>query len=385
MPTPVYIIAGQSNAYSLNGGNGGASVAGKYAALTGSTDVHVASVESAGAPLTWGRDSPDWYSPGELFDQLVATILDQLSQPDTYLASVIWVQGEGDTWSFSRATEYAARLTALVNRLETALSGHDTQTHAFRFSVLSLSAHCPASAQQQNWATIRDQQLGLYHPRIDVVDVDRAAAAAHQNSADFYQSDGLHYGSQANDTVLKALMDRTPLALDGTMANDRLSGMSGDDTLRGGDGNDQLSGAAGRDSLRAWTGNDRVYGGTGDDTLTGDTGADQLYGGWGADSFVFCSVADSGPIQTTADTIGDFTSGRDVIDLTRIDANPNAPGDQAFRYLGAAAFDGQAGALRVAVFGGDMIVLLDTNGDRIADSVLFLTNVSALTASDFLL
>ena len=60
MATPVYIVAGQSNAYSLNGGNGGTSLAVEFTDLTGSSDVVVASVQSAGAPLTWGRSGPDW-------------------------------------------------------------------------------------------------------------------------------------------------------------------------------------------------------------------------------------------------------------------------------------------------------------------------------------
>jgi Ca2+-binding RTX toxin-like protein len=385
MSTPVYIIAGQSNAYSLNGGNGGTSVAGAYADLTGSTNVHVASVESSGAPLTWGRDGPDWYSAGELFDQLVATILDQLSQPDTYLASILWVQGEGDTWSFSRATEYAARLSALVDRLEDALAGYDGQTHDFRFTVLSLSAQCPARSHQQNWATIREQQLSLHHPRIDVVDVDSAAAAAHLNSGNFYQPDGLHYASHANDTVLQAMLDRTGLQLAGTMADDTLSGLSGDDTLRGGDGKDNLSGADGHDSLRAWTGQDTVLGGTGHDTLTGDLGADLLFGGWGADTFVYCATGDSGATRDTRDTIADFRSGRDVIDLTRLDANPTTSGDQAFRYLGSAGFDGHAGALCLVRSGADLILSLDVNGDRAADVTILLANLADVTATDFLL
>lgn len=382
MATPVYIVAGQSNAYSLNGGNGGVTLAGAYAGATGSGDVIVASVTSAGSPLTWGRSGPDWYSTGELFDQLVATIRTALATPDTYLASVIWIQGEGDTYSFARATEYAARLTDLVNRLQTQLQPLDAQTHDFRFTVLALSANTPASATQANWDTIRTQQLGLDHPRIDVVDGDRATSGT-AKTADLFQADGLHYAASANAPLLQALLSGTSVRLDGTMGNDRLTGLNGSDILRGGAGDDALSGLGAADYLRGWTGNDTLLGGSGNDTLTGDLGADRLTGGTGADCFVFCAASDSRP--ATCDTITDFRTCLDRIALSGIDANPLLTGDQAFRWLGLSAFDGSAGALRYLPTPDGAQVLLDLNGDRTADALILLASVTTLTATDFAL
>lgn len=384
MATPVYIVAGQSNAYSLNGGNGGTSLAAEFTDLTGSSDVVVASVQSAGAPLTWGRSGPDWYSRGEMFDQLVATIKAALSDPDAYLASVVWIQGEGDTWSFARATEYAARLTDLVNRLQTQLQPLGAQTDDFRFSVLTLSANTPAGAQQANWDTVRNQQLGLDHPRIDVVDVDRLFSAT-ARIPDLFQADGLHYAAAANNPILNALLDWTSLQLDGTMGNDRLSGLSGSDILRGGAGDDQLSGLGAADYLRGWTGNDRLVGGNGRDTLVGDLGADRLNGGYGADTFVFGTLPDSGKTTTTCDMIEDFRSNWDRIALNGIDANPVLAGDQSFRYLGLAQFDGSAGALRWLRTAEGVQVQLDVNGDRSADAVILLNSTTALIGADFLL
>jgi Ca2+-binding RTX toxin-like protein len=57
-----------------------------------------------------------------------------------------------------------------------------------------------------------------------------------------------------------------------------MSGLSGDDTLVGGDRADSLDGGAGNDSLN---------GGNGDDTLIGGTGNDTLMGGTGNDTYVF--------------------------------------------------------------------------------------------------
>ena len=383
LATPVYIVAGQSNAYSLNGGNGGASLAETYAAVTGSGTVKVATVEASGAPLTWGRVGADWYAPNELFAELVATVKTALAQPDTYLASIVWIQGEGDTWSFARATEYAARLTALVDQLQVQLLPLDAQTHDFRFTVLALSANCPAKAHQSNWDTIRQQQLSLDHPRIDVVDGDKATGQG--GGQNLFQPDGLHYAANANDPILTALLDQTPVELLGTMAADRLTGLDGADTLRGGAGNDALSGMGANDYLRGWTGNDTLLGGSGNDTLIGDQGADQLQGGWGADTFVFGNIRDSGPTATTCDVITDFAPGSDKIDLSGIDADPTAAGNQAFRFLGNAAFDGHPGALRSFHTAEGVWLQLDVNGDRVADGMILLAQVSGVNATDFLL
>ena len=384
MATPVFIVAGQSNAYSLNGGNGGTSLASAFGALTGSANAVVAPVHAAGAPLTWGRAGPDWYNPGDMFDQMVATIKAALSNPDTYLANVLWIQGEGDTYGFARATEYAARLTDLVNRLQTQLAPLDGQTHDFRFSVLALSTHTPAKTNQSNWDTVRAQQLALDHPRIDVIDVDMATSAI-AKVPDLFQADGLHYAAPANAPILGALLDRTVLHLDGTMGADRLSGLSGNDLLRGGGGDDQLSGQGGDDYLRAWTGRDRLIGGTGRDTIVGDLGADRLVGGAGSDTFVFITAQDSGTTPTTCDVITDFATASDRIALTGIDANPFASGDQPFRYLGPAQFDGSAAALRWVRAAEGVLVQLDLNGDRLADAQIILTVATTLTATDFLL
>ncbi len=75
--------------------------------------------------------------------------------------------------------------------------------------------------------------------------------------------------------------------------------------------------------------------------------------------------------------------GVDKIDLRSIDASTWASQDQAFSFIGSAAFTGRAGELRSA--GGS--VYGDVNGDGRADLQINVTVVGGgvLSASDFLL
>ncbi|TXN24098.1 SwmB domain-containing protein, partial [Methylobacterium sp. WL9] len=171
----------------------------------------------------------------------------------------------------------------------------------------------------------------------------------------------------------------TPLTINGTEADNVIVGGAGNDTLRGNGGNDTINGAAG---------NDYVSGGAGNDLLTGGPGTDTIYGGAGADRYVFQSVADFGPAGAL-DAIEFLTGDGDLIDLSAIDANTNAPGTQGFSFIGTGAFTGQAGQLRyqkgTGAQGGSLIVGADLNGDSVADFQLQAGGSPSLTASNFIL
>jgi Ca2+-binding RTX toxin-like protein len=152
------------------------------------------------------------------------------------------------------------------------------------------------------------------------------------------------------------------------------------------------------DGLAELDGSFRVFGGLVDDTiigsrnndfLQGNGGSDTLTGGEGADMFRYLATSDS--TAAAADRILDFTPGTDKIDLSRIDANSHAAGDQAFSWVGSNAFTGSgaasAGELRAYQSGQSWFVEGDTDGDGDADLLidLLLAGPTPLGSGDFLL
>ena len=203
------------------------------------------------------------------------------------------------------------------------------------------------------------------------------------------------FGGTGNDflsggTGNDLLVDSTGNDLmSGGSGNDRLFAGTGVDNVYGGIGADLLHGGAGNDRLFAGTGVDTIYGGIGadllhggadNDRLFGGTGRDLLTGGWGADSFMFRTAAEAG-IGAARDVITDFSHGIDTIDLGGIDADSILVGNQAFGFIGAAAFSHVAGQLRYA--GGN--IQGDMDGDGLADFAIQITNLAMLTQSDFVL
>jgi Ca2+-binding RTX toxin-like protein len=115
--------------------------------------------------------------------------------------------------------------------------------------------------------------------------------------------------------------------------NDDVKGTAQDDSIYGGSGNDKINGNHGADIIYGGFGKDKIFGGNGNDAIIGGFGADFLSGGKGHDSFIFLSEIDSPPCQP--DTISDFDSRCDRIDLSAIDANPSQIDDQAFNFVDA--------------------------------------------------
>lgn len=197
-------------------------------------------------------------------------------------------------------------------------------------------------------------------------------------------ADKLDGGSGADDLRGGAGADN----LLGGSGGDRLDGGAAIDKLDGGAGNDILSGGLGRDTLIGGLGADRLSGGGDADRITGGAGRDVLTGGAGADRFIFTALADfAGKSATRADQITDFSRAQqDLVDLSAIDANSLTAGtNEAFTWIGSAAFSRHAGELRFTKSGTSTMVLGDSNGDGAADFALVLAKAVPLAAADFVL
>ena len=125
----------------------------------------------------------------------------------------------------------------------------------------------------------------------------------------------------------------------------------------GSDFNDILTGNSANNVLKGGAGADVIDGRGGNDTIYSGLGADMFWGGGGQDTFVFTDYRDSGVTHTQLsgggfnavnhgiDTIKDFQTGTDKIDLSQIDADTTLSGNQAFHFVDQ--LTGHAGELRV--------------------------------------
>jgi hypothetical protein len=107
-------------------------------------------------------------------------------------------------------------------------------------------------------------------------------------------------------------------------------------------------------------------------------------GDGGAGRFDYDSLFDSRP--AAADVITDFSRAQgDRIDLGTLDANPEVSGNQAFRFIGAAAFTG-AGQVRAVTSGGGTAIEVDC-GDALPgpELVIVLSSTVPMQAGDFVL
>ena len=210
-------------------------------------------------------------------------------------------------------------------------------------------------------------------------------------------ADSLNGGTE-NDLLTGGSGEDTLLGGNG---NDTLLGNTGNDTLKGGAGADSLNGGTEADRLTGGTNGDTLVGGDGDDRLFGDAGSDILIGGLGRDvmtggaakdRFVFNDTAESGT-GADRDLITDFTlfpafnaGFQDQIDLSQIDAIASTGANDAFIFIGTAAFSAE-GQIRAIQSGAFTRVQINTSGNGGIEMEILLQNVTAslLTADDFIL
>jgi Ca2+-binding RTX toxin-like protein len=190
--------------------------------------------------------------------------------------------------------------------------------------------------------------------------------------------DRLIYSSTAG--VVVNLATGTATGFSSIAGIENANGGTGDDVLTG-DGNaNRLNGGLG--------GNDTIDGAGGDDALFGGLGADLLTGGSGNDTFFYDSSAESGTSAATRDIITSFdgagVAGGDRINVFNIDANTGAGGNQAFTFIGNAAFTA-VGQLRFFQDAGNTFIEGNTTGASGAEFSIQVNGLYTFIAADFVL
>ena len=227
---------------------------------------------------------------------------------------------------------------------------------------------------------------------IENIVLQREASSATGNALD-----NSIYGSANADTLVAGAGRDRLFGYDGNdemhgdEGDDLIVGMNGDDRLFGGEGADRILGASGHDHIEGGSGTNRLYGGEGNDFLSGEG---RLYGEAGNDVLQFSDATAWGGAGTDrfaleAGTshawIRDFSAIDDLIDLSAIDAIASSGADNAFAFIGQAAFSGAAGQLRYYQAGKNTYVEGDSNGDGLGDFLIQLSGNHSLAADDFVL
>jgi Ca2+-binding RTX toxin-like protein len=215
--------------------------------------------------------------------------------------------------------------------------------------------------------------------------------------------------------------------LEGEGGNDVLQGNTGGDTLNGGAGTDTASyesnparviavlgqnGAngvaqefgtlpgqppgvqsivsvdtlSGIESLRGSSFNDTLIGNEQVNRLEGGPGADVLAGGADADTFVWRNITDTGTVFGSADLVTDFNPAQgDRLDLSGIDANVFAGGNQTFSFIGQDGFSGTPGEINFVHVGNDTIIQMQTGVDADVEGVIRIAGIVTPQVSWFVL
>jgi hypothetical protein len=120
--------------------------------------------------------------------------------------------------------------------------------------------------------------------------------------------------------------------------------------------------------------------GSGETNFVGGYGEQLLFGGQGANVLTYLAIGDGGDLVTA------FDPAKDVIDLSRIDADILTAGIQNFNFIGSAAFSGGAQVrYQLNPTNDTTLVQAALAGDTTADFSITIEGLVPLTAADFAL
>jgi Peptidase M10 serralysin C terminal len=127
------------------------------------------------------------------------------------------------------------------------------------------------------------------------------------------------------------------------------------------------------------------FGSTNETDFVSGYGGHHLTAGLGANIFTYLAISDSTP--ASSDTIYGFDPAKDVIDLSRIDANITTPGLQHFTFIGSAPLSGNGAQVRYQLDPARDITYVEADlaSDSATDFEVVLMGLVPLSASNFAL
>ncbi len=217
-----------------------------------------------------------------------------------------------------------------------------------------------------------------------IIDADFVTFDVHNGGTgvDTIDYSGVSFGSGVTINLATGLTSVLNGNTETILNFENAEGSQGGETIIGSSGNNVLNGNGGSDTINGGSGNDTINGGSGNDAIVGGSGTDRLTGGLGNNIFDFNSLFDSQP-GLARDVITDFAGNGifagDQIDLSTIDANSIAGGNQAFTFIGAGVFSA-VGQVRYS--GG--ILQANTDFDFASELEIQLVGAPGLVASDII-
>ena len=261
-------------------------------AINGTNDAAIISGNTTGSVIEAGDDDDD--APGMPRATGTLTDTDFDNRPNTFMAVSSPTKGDGGygTFTMTAAGVWTYTLDD-TNYTVRALHADDTLTDTF-------TVHTIDGTAQLVTITIHGASDD------DRYDFDHLATGTHVVADPAYvdgipQHDSIAAGGNEGQIIYAGD------TANGTGKADLLNAGSGNDTVKGNDGADTIHGGSGSDTINANSGNGTLLGGHGPDSVTGGNGNDR---------FVFLSAADSQAARF--DTISDFRSGSDRIDLSAL-------------------------------------------------------------------
>jgi len=121
--------------------------------------------------------------------------------------------------------------------------------------------------------------------------------------------------------------------------------------------------------------------GSGETNFVGGASGQHIFGGLGANILTYLAMSDGG------DLVSGFDPGKDIIDLSHIDADLVTPGVQNFTFIGDAPFDGATGEVRYQLDPTKDMTYVQAAlaGDISVDFSITLSGLFSLTAANFAL